>query len=206
MAKSKTARAASRQPTGGRPAAARATKPGHGGKKSPAARTAGAGRVSSATPSKGRLARPAARPRQRRTERVTAHITAPIDRRKETVRTPPSSLDMGSRPSAARSGRRELAERLEEHTGIGPVLSGGDLDADWAGAYSVGDEAAGGDNPTPDQQIVDDIGRALGVEYQGTEELKGSEKITGRDRHRWELDPASSEDYKERTKDRKRRR
>jgi hypothetical protein len=45
---------------------------------------------------------------------------------------------------------------------------------------------------------VDDIGRAVGIEYQDTEELKGEGKLQARDRRRWELDPASSDDYKER--------
>ena len=62
----------------------------------------------------------------------------------------------------------------------------------------VGDEAPGGDNLTPDQDIVDDIGKALGVEDQDNEELKGADKITERDKHRWELDPALSDDYKDR--------
>ena len=74
----------------------------------------------------------------------------------------------------------------------------GDVDADWEDAYSVGDEAPGGDNPTPDQDRVDDIGKALGVEYEDNEELKASDKIAERDRQRWELDPASSDDYKDR--------
>jgi hypothetical protein len=78
------------------------------------------------------------------------------------------------------------------------VLTGGDVDADWESAYSVGDEAPGGDNPTPDQDLVDDIGRAVGVEYQDNEELKGEAKIAKRDRNRWELDPASSDDWDER--------
>jgi hypothetical protein len=114
------------------------------------------------------------------------------------VQTPPSSLDFDRSASAARSGRRELRERYDEHTETSPALTGGDVDADWESAYSVGDEAPGGDNPTPDQDLVDDIGRAVGVEYQDNEELKGDEKIAKRDRHRWELDPASSEDYDDR--------
>jgi hypothetical protein len=77
-------------------------------------------------------------------------------------------------------------------------MTGGDVDADWQDAYAVGDETPGGDNPTPDQDRVDDIGRALGVEYQDNEELKGADKIASRDKHRWELDPASSEDYTDR--------
>jgi hypothetical protein len=111
---------------------------------------------------------------------------------------PPSSLDLDRSASAARSGRRELLEKYEEHTETGPAMTGGDVDADWESAYSVGDEAPGGDNPTPDQDIVDDIGRAVGVQYQDNEELKGERKISERDRHRWELDPASSDDWEDR--------
>jgi hypothetical protein len=111
---------------------------------------------------------------------------------------PPSSLDLDRSASAARSGRRELRERYDEHTETGPAMTGGDIDADWESAYSVGDEAPGGDNPTPDQDIVDDIGRAVGVQYNDNEELKGEKKISDRDRHRWELDPASSDDWEDR--------
>ena len=117
----------------------------------------------------------------------------------ETVPSPPSSLDPNRRTaSAARTGRQEMKEALREHSETSPELTGGDVDADWEDAYSVGDEAPGGDNPTPDQDRVDDIGKALGVEYQDNEPLKGSEKLAERDRHRWELDPASSEDYEDR--------
>ena len=51
-------------------------------------------------------------------------------------------------------------------------ITGGDVDVDVENAYFSGDEAPGGDNPTPDQDIVDDIGKALGVEYQDNEELQ----------------------------------
>jgi hypothetical protein len=100
--------------------------------------------------------------------------------------------------SAARTGREEMEDNLRKHGKISPGITGGDVDADFEQAYFSGDEAPGGDNPTPDQDVVEDIGRALGVEYQDSEELKSSDKVAERDRHRWELDPASSEDYKER--------
>jgi hypothetical protein len=116
----------------------------------------------------------------------------------ETVPTPPSSLDLDRRPSAARTGRHELAESRRAHNEVSPDLTAGDVDADWEDAYSVGDEAPGGDNPTPDQDRVDDIGKALGVQYDDNEELKASDKIAQRDKHRWELDPASSDDYQDR--------
>jgi len=113
----------------------------------------------------------------------------------------PSTLGYVGGSSAARSGRSELREALTEHTAAGPELTGGDVDASWEDAYAVGDEAPGGDNPTPDQDRVDDIGKALGVQYADNEELKGADKIIERDRHRWELDPASSDDYRDRSKD-----
>src|SRR5581483_9366588 len=116
----------------------------------------------------------------------------------ETVPTPPSSLDLDRRGSAARAGRSELEHNLNEHHGVTPAITGGDVDANWEQAYFSGDEAPGGDNPTPDQEVVDDIGKALGVQYDDSEELKSTDKVSKRDKHRWELDPASSEDYKER--------
>jgi hypothetical protein len=113
----------------------------------------------------------------------------------DNVPTPPSSLNLDRTPSAARSGRSELREARLKHNETSPELTAGDVDADWEDAYAVGDEAPGGDNPTPDQDRVDDIGKALGVEYEDNEELKSGDKIANRDKHRWELDPASAEDY-----------
>ena len=119
----------------------------------------------------------------------------------ETVPTPPSSLNMDRHASAARTGRAEIQENLRNHRGMTPDITAGDVDVNIDDAYFAGEEAPGGDNPTPDQDIVDDIGKALGVTYEDNEELKGSDKIVERDKHRWELDPASSEDYTEHDKD-----
>ena len=143
-------------------------------------------------------------PAARRAEKQPARTAPGLNRERRTISddervpTPPTSLDLDRTASAARSGRRELLEKYAEHTETSPAMTGGDVDADWESAYSVGDEAPGGDNPTPDQDIVDDIGRAVGVEYQDNEELKGARKITERDKHRWELDPASSDDWEDR--------
>jgi len=115
----------------------------------------------------------------------------------ETVQTPPSSLNMDRHGSAARTGRAEIAEQLRERRGMVDV-TGGDPDVDSVDAFFTGEEAPGGDNPTPDQDIVDDIGKALGVQYEDNEELTSGDKLAERDKHRWELDPASSDDYKDR--------
>lgn len=105
----------------------------------------------------------------------------------------PSSLGVAGASTAASTGRAEMKERLRQNTSASPALTSGDVDADWESAESVGDEAPGGDNPTPDQDVVDDIGRALGVEYEDDEELQGGAEIGERDRRRWELDPASKD-------------
>jgi hypothetical protein len=132
-----------------------------------------------------------------RLDRVRRTLDEGADGPAEFVQTPPSSLDLDSHASAARTGRREIAEARRNLKSLGD-LTVGDVDADAQNAYFSGDEAPGGDNPTPDQDIVDDIGKAIGLQYQDNEELRASDKVVERDRHRWELDPASSEDFKER--------
>lgn len=92
-----------------------------------------------------------------------------------------------------------LIEKLREHHGASPTLSGGDLDAAWEDA-DVGEESVGGGNPTPDQDVVDELGKAVGLNYEDGEPLHTTEKIQARDQHRWELDPASSEGFAGRMK------
>ncbi|HTI43158.1 MAG TPA: DUF6335 family protein [Vicinamibacterales bacterium] len=151
-----------------------------------------------------KAARPSVRKTARRAATAVVRKAPALDRERRTMQgddivpTPPSSLDLDRNASAIRTGRKQMHDRLAEHHETSPALTAGDVDADWESAATVGDEAPGGDNPTPDQDIVDDIGRAVGVQYEDNEELKGEEKIIKRDKHRWELDPASSEDYDER--------
>lgn len=136
---------------------------------------------------------------------VVAALTPPkgakkpnIDRPRKTVadiHSTPSSLGMAGLASAAHTGQQELKDKLRKNTSASPALTAGDVDADWEAAETVGDEAPGGDNPTPDQDVVDEIGRALGVEYEDDEELQGGAEIAERDSHRWELDPSSKDDF-----------
>lgn len=75
------------------------------------------------------------------------------------------------------------------HPESGPRLTGGDVDADWVGAYAAGDEGVGGSASTPDQDVVDEIGQALGVEQPSDGEVLVSEEILRRrDRLRWHLE------------------
>lgn len=83
----------------------------------------------------------------------------------------------------------ELAGEVADHRETGPALSGGDLDADWRRAHDGGDEAVGGSVATPDQDVVDEIGRALGVDQGADAEVRTSDELLrARDRFRWHLE------------------
>ena len=98
------------------------------------------------------------------------------------------------------AGSARLAHRLQNDSLADPSITGGDVDAQWEGAQFSGDESAVSSMTTPEQNMVDDIGKAMGVTYSDNEELKFGEKERSRDKKRWELDPASSDDYQERLK------
>jgi hypothetical protein len=103
-------------------------------------------------------------------------------RRKKT-----SSGSRGVQPEAGEVGG--LAEQLTGHHETGPALTGGDVDADWQRAHDSGDEAVGGSAATPDQDVVDEIGRALGVPQEPPAEVHTSDEILrSRDRLRWHLE------------------
>ena len=84
-----------------------------------------------------------------------------------------------------------LASRLRNNTAASPRDAGGDLDADWEDVNDSGSETVAGDNPTPDQSLVEENALAVGVSYEDNEELEFIEKIEKRDRDRFELDESS---------------
>ena len=84
---------------------------------------------------------------------------------------------------------RQAEEEARRYRSAG-ALTGGDLDADWRRADHVGEEAVGGSVSTPDQDVVDELGEALGVPRAPDEEVRTSQEILeARDRNRWELEP-----------------
>ena len=99
------------------------------------------------------------------------------------------------------AGTAKLAERLRSDSLADPTITAGDVVAQWESAQFSGDESAVSSMPTPDGNVVEDIGRAMGVTYDDNEELKVGEKERERDKKRWELDPASSDDYQDRLRD-----
>jgi hypothetical protein len=95
------------------------------------------------------------------------------------------------------NGSEDLLLDLLEHNAQGPQLSGGDIDAAWDTAIVSGEESVGGTVSTPDQDVVDELGEAVGITYDDDEELNTEEKLGERDRQRWELDPRSSDELEE---------
>ena len=93
--------------------------------------------------------------------------------------------------SRAPKDPEQLAHRLRNNTAASPRDAGGDLDANWEDVNDSGSETVAGDNPTPDQSLVEENAQALGVSFEDNEELEFIDKIERRDRDRFELDENS---------------
>jgi len=101
----------------------------------------------------------------------------------EDLQGPPAQETIMMRSDA----EREAEEEARRYTQSSPRLTGGDVDADWRRADAVGEEAPGGTVATPDQDVVDELGDALGVPRAPDEEFRpSSEILEGRDRYRAE--------------------
>ncbi len=79
----------------------------------------------------------------------------------------------------------------------GSDVTGGDLYDNCYQAEVVGEEAVGGQTPTPDQNVTSKLLQAMGIDAVDGELVQVTEKLERRDRLRWELDPESAEDYEE---------
>lgn len=114
----------------------------------------------------------------------------------EEGREPPhqrSITDVADR--AALTGVLEYKPARDKIPGEDGVLTVGDPDVDALDNEFSGEEAPGGTNATPDQNNVDDIGRAYGLseEDDGDVLISAEEVLERRSRHRWELDPRSKD-------------
>ncbi|HEY0406912.1 MAG TPA: DUF6335 family protein [Pyrinomonadaceae bacterium] len=86
-----------------------------------------------------------------------------------------------------------LARRMRSNNADTPK-GVGDPDADWEDSTEEGEETPFGDNPTPDQSLVEENAAAVGVSYEDNEDLEFIDKIDRRDRDRYELDERSKSD------------
>ncbi len=95
------------------------------------------------------------------------------------------------------TGMRRTLLKLRAITLYGSDVTGGDLDDNWYQAEVVGEEAVGGQTPTPDQNVTEQLLQAIGIDAADGELVQVKEKLERRDRERWELEPESAEDYEE---------
>jgi hypothetical protein len=113
-----------------------------------------------------------------------------------------------ARPRVASAGKRErpgqraaapalpeelVVEKAEKSVAEEPepdaLLAGGDVDADEERAASASEEAVGGSGAMPDKDVVDDLGRAVGVELPPTAPIVTSEEVLrDRDARYWDLE------------------
>ena len=78
-------------------------------------------------------------------------------------------------------------------------LTQGD-DADWELADIPGNESDTLRTWAPDPNETESWAMAFGIRYSSGEPLRCGDKERERDRRRWELDPASSDDYADRSR------
>ncbi|MCT7952190.1 DUF6335 family protein [Ancylothrix sp. C2] len=107
------------------------------------------------------------------------------------------SYGTGVKEEPAMNGARRMRKEMAQYNSLGPELTGGDIDAAWDQA-NVGDEAVGGTVATPDQNVVEELAAAVGLEIDDRTDLRTIDMLDERDDNRWELDPMASEDYEER--------
>jgi hypothetical protein len=86
----------------------------------------------------------------------------------------------------------DLAQSLDRQNSAD--LTEGDLDIDPYLAEVDGDEAVGGSTAMPEQNDVDELGDAAGVDLPDGAMLHTTQMLERRDLDRWELDPDSVAD------------
>ena len=64
--------------------------------------------------------------------------------------------------------------------------------------FESGEDSMNHDALAADGDLLDEFGNAVGLHYEYNESLHVTDKVESRDHERWELDPASSEDYRKR--------
>lgn len=92
---------------------------------------------------------------------------------------------------ALRTGVLPASRDVRQIPGEDETIRVGDPDDDTLANAYVGEDTPGGSTPTPDQNDVDEIGRAYGLQEEdsGSSLRSGGEILSRRDRYRSELRP-----------------
>lgn len=92
----------------------------------------------------------------------------------------------------------EILRNENSDMATGEDTSGDDRNANEYQAKVVGEEAVGGENPTPEQDTSEYLAESAGIEAAPREPIQTTDKLERRDDNRWELDPQSDENYEAR--------
>ncbi|MEM8807317.1 MAG: DUF6335 family protein [Cyanobacteria bacterium P01_G01_bin.38] len=95
------------------------------------------------------------------------------------------------------TGFGRILHQLRDESAVGQAPTGGDIDVNQYQAKVSGEEAVGGTAPTPDQNVVEDLAASEGIATPDEHPLRTLRMMQARDTRRWEMDPESSEDYKD---------
>ncbi|MEA5452480.1 DUF6335 family protein [Leptolyngbya sp. CCNP1308] len=91
------------------------------------------------------------------------------------------------------SASLDAEEQSDRAMATGSPLTAGDPDAIAERAEAVGEEAVGGTTPTPEQNDVDAIAAAAGINTQPEHPVGVLNEMNRRDDQRFELDPESKD-------------
>ncbi len=103
------------------------------------------------------------------------------------IESEPNALPVGIKDR--NTGLGATVESASQHMASGQPTTGGDPDAMNEQAKVVGEEAIGGSTPTPDQNNIDDIADATGINITPEEPVEVINEMRQRDNDRFELDP-----------------
>ncbi len=111
----------------------------------------------------------------------------------------PNELDSDIGASGATDWQQEIDPDSDLGRSLGRQnldddLTEGDMDIDPYLAEVDGDEAVGGTTAMPEQNDIDELGEAAGIEIPDGGILHTTEMLERRDTDRWELDPDSVAD------------
>ncbi|MEG4583904.1 DUF6335 family protein [Microcoleus sp. MOSTC5] len=101
-------------------------------------------------------------------------------------------------PGLSQDDITTLQDSSSEYSSSSSQIGGEDGDPAAEQESATGEQSVGGTAPTPDMDMVDELGAAAGIEMPDGAILHTTNMLEHRDESRWELDPSSAEDYQER--------
>ncbi|MBE9111840.1 hypothetical protein IQ273_20745 [Nodosilinea sp. LEGE 07298] len=137
---------------------------------------------------------------QKKTDSANVSSSQAIDKTPPTADQPVTNLSPAqAAEEAARTGREDNSAMIgaevpdNNRMASGSPTTANDPDVMAGQAKVVGEEAIGGTTPTPDQNNIDEIAAAAGIDTQAEEPVAVKDEMDRRDDQRFELDPDSKD-------------